>query len=371
MTKLIETTVVTLVVVVVSFVASGLHSFRISGPDSEQWSSLLQETDMMDGSSSSVSGQIEYEGRVYPPPEGVKASIQTKIGQIGGLDTLEDGSLLVFHRGQRTWGFNSFLRGDKFNEELGPIAEDTITLLDWKTASEIQSWGKNQFYMPHGLTVDPEGKIWVTDVGLHQVLKFDLNRMDKPELVLGEKFQPGNDESHFCKPTKVSVSKLNGHVFVADGYCNKRVVEFDKSGKFVRNYEDAKNPMLVVHGIALIEPLGLVCAASREQGRIVCFDTTSGEKKQEIKDARMKTVYGIRYDTVNKVLHAATGDNHNQAEPTGLSFDASSLKTFGTPLKDWKIADRDLTRVHDLTTSPDGSRIFMGQLNSEIDMFSA
>lgn len=39
---------------------------------------------------------------------------------------------------------SSFLRGDKFNEELGPIAEDTITLLDWKTASEIQSWGKNQ-----------------------------------------------------------------------------------------------------------------------------------------------------------------------------------------------------------------------------------
>lgn len=39
--------------------------------------------------------------------------------------------------------------------------------------------------MPHGLYVDFEGKVWVTDVGLHQVMKFDLDNMDKPELTLG------------------------------------------------------------------------------------------------------------------------------------------------------------------------------------------
>lgn len=42
-----------------------------------------------------------------------------------------------------------------------------------------------RFYMPHGLYVDFEGKVWVTDVGLHQVMKFDLDNMDKPELTLG------------------------------------------------------------------------------------------------------------------------------------------------------------------------------------------
>ena len=42
-----------------------------------------------------------------------------------------------------------------------------------------------RFYMPHGLTVDSHGKVWITDVGLHQVLKFDLKSMDEPELVLG------------------------------------------------------------------------------------------------------------------------------------------------------------------------------------------
>lgn len=30
-------------------------------------------------------------------------------------------------------------------------------------------WGANTFYMPHSITVDNMGNVWVTDVGLHQV----------------------------------------------------------------------------------------------------------------------------------------------------------------------------------------------------------
>lgn len=79
----------------------------------------------------------------------------------------------------------------------------------------------------------------------------------------------GNDEGHFCKPTDVAVAESTGHVFVSDGYCNQRVVEFDKKGKFVKQFEDKSDPMLVVHSVTLVEPLNLVCAASREQGRYV------------------------------------------------------------------------------------------------------
>ena len=34
--------------------------------------------------------------------------------------------------------------------------------------------------------------------------------------MLGEKFTPGDDASHFCKPTAVAVAS-SGIVFVADG----------------------------------------------------------------------------------------------------------------------------------------------------------
>jgi hypothetical protein len=122
--------------------------------------------------------------------------------------------------------------------------------------------------MPHGITIDYEGNIWLTDVGAHQVYKFNFDKDPfEPILVLGEKLKSGKDEYHFCKPTSVAVSKTNDEVFVADGYCNSRIVKFDKRGNFLMQFEDEKNPLKVVHSIVLIEKLGLVCTVSREEGR--------------------------------------------------------------------------------------------------------
>ena len=70
------------------------------------------------------------------------------------------------------------------------------------TGAVLQSWGANFFYMPHGLTVDPEGNIWVTDVGLQQALKFSPS--GKLLQSLGQQLEPGSNEDYFCKPTHVS-----------------------------------------------------------------------------------------------------------------------------------------------------------------------
>lgn len=44
----------------------------------------------------------------------------------------------------------------------------------------------DSFYMPHGLTLDKDDNIWVTDVGLHQVFKFPAGYKDgQPLLTLG------------------------------------------------------------------------------------------------------------------------------------------------------------------------------------------
>ena len=187
--------------------------------------------------------------------------------------------------------------------------------------------------MPHGINIDHESNIWLTDVAMHQVFKFDFKNGEEPVLVLGTQFENGNDESHFCKPAAVDVSRTSGAVFVADGYCNQRVVRFDKAGNFIKNYEDKQNPLFVVHSIALIDKLNLVCTVSREQGRIVCFDIDSGDKKAEITNKDMKTVYSIEYDPINEVLHAATGENHGN-DAIGLTFNANE-KEFGTFLQKW------------------------------------
>lgn len=66
----------------------------------------------------------------------------------------------------------------------------------------LASWGGGQFYMPHMITVDLWGFIWVTDVALHQVMKFDAS--GKLHLTLGTKLSPGSG-ADFCKPTQVSI----------------------------------------------------------------------------------------------------------------------------------------------------------------------
>ena len=55
--------------------------------------------------------------------------------------------------------------------EEGPIDEDTIVVLDSKTGQMVGSWGGSLFYMPHGITIDHNSSIWLTDVALHQVFK--------------------------------------------------------------------------------------------------------------------------------------------------------------------------------------------------------
>jgi len=53
----------------------------------------------------------------------------------------------------------------------GPIAVSTVLTLDPTTGAVVSAWGSNLFYMPHGIAVDAEDNVWVTDVALHQVLK--------------------------------------------------------------------------------------------------------------------------------------------------------------------------------------------------------
>lgn len=304
--------------------------------------------------------QVEFLNRIMP--------LKNKIGQVGGLDTDIDGNLIVFHRGSRKWSFDSFFN-DNFNTlRYGPIKEDVLALINTDTNKEIDSWGKNKFYMPHGLTIDYDDNIWLTDVALHQVFKYDLKKSDEPLLILGTRFEKGNDEKHFCKPTSTAISQLTDDVFVADGYCNRRIVQFDKHGKFIKEFEDRDEAMIVVHSIVLLEDENLVCAASREDGRIVCFDIDSGNKRFVMKDKNMKTVYGITHDPLNQVIHAATGDNHN-IEAVGITFDVSPID-FGKMLQTWSHKSEDLAGAHDIAVSPDAKRIYIGQLNGEIDQFT-
>lgn len=59
--------------------------------------------------------------------------------------------------------------------------------------------------MPHGLTFDRHGNIWVTDVALHQAMKFHPD-VDEPTITIGTRFSPGSSPNHLCQPTAVAVA---------------------------------------------------------------------------------------------------------------------------------------------------------------------
>lgn len=302
-----------------------------------------------------------------------------KLGQVGGLAgcVKNPNRLIVFHRASREWNQESFPDGRNFDrKKLGAIPENTILTVNTVTGQIAKQWGNNTFYMPHGLSIDTEGNYWLTDVGMHQVFKYTKGERT---LTLGEAFVPGSDSSHFCKPTDVAVSNDGSSIYVADGYCNSRIVKFDAKGKYLNEYTmpEGETPLAIPHSIILIEVLDIVCVADRENGRIVCFDAglddeetnrdDEGDVKVMIDHPLMKTVYAIAYDSNKHRLYAVTGKN-GKSRAIGLTFSVHP-ETFGELVATWEPKDK-FGEPHDLALSVNGRSLFVGEIRpNRIDAF--
>lgn len=188
------------------------------------------------------------------------------LGNPTGLDMDTSGNLWVFHRGSRRWPASGIMPKE-------PITESTLLVLSSSTGELIRSWGAGLFVMPHGLKIDQQNNIWLTDVGLHQVFKF--SNAGVLLMTLGEAGVPGTDAAHFDKPTDVAIAK-DGSFFVSDGYGNSRVLHFTPDGKLIRSWGtkgDKPGQFVIPHGISL-NYKGQVLVADRENNRIQVFDTT-------------------------------------------------------------------------------------------------
>lgn len=128
-------------------------------------------------------------------------------------------------------------------EKEGPIRVDTIYTINTQSKEILHKWGKDLFYMPHGLTLDKKDFLWLTDVALHQVFKFPRHGSLKPSLTLGIRFKPGNTKDTFCKPTSVAVDSRNDDIYVADGYCNSRIVRFSSDGRYLNQWGESDPTM--------------------------------------------------------------------------------------------------------------------------------
>jgi len=293
------------------------------------------------------------------------------LGQISGVEVDKSGNPVLMHRGTVIWDAGSFNETNHYQrQEEGPIEEDTMVVLDGKSGQMLASWGGNLFYMPHGITIDQNNSIWVTDVALHQVFKFTPGA-DKAELTLGHAFQPGTDNEHFCKPTDVAVDSKSGVFFVADGYCNSRILKFSKDGKFLAKYGDegwiwmeGKGSALAIpHSLALIEEEDTLCIADREHRRVLCINAGLKDSKQfgqivsVTSGAHVGRIFGIAYSRGTGRLYGVNGAGSSPAVTQGLTIDWKTSQVVDT----WT-SSRSFISPHDIAVAPNGQTIFISEI---------
>jgi streptogramin lyase len=106
----------------------------------------------------------------------------------------------------------------------------------------LKSFGAGMFIFPHGLCIDKDDNIWLTDgqgregIG-HQAIKFSSD--GKVLMKLGKAGVAGSGLDEFNQPNAVAIAP-NGDIFVAEGHgardSNNRIMKFDKNGKFIKTW---------------------------------------------------------------------------------------------------------------------------------------
>jgi hypothetical protein len=232
-----------------------------------------------------------------------------EFGQISSIAFDSKGNLAIFHRGSRVWNANSF---DRYNQltDKSPIPEATLIIgkENGDDLEFVEAFGNDLFYMPHGLFIDEENNYYTTDVGTHQVIKWKYsNGQLAAALTIGERFVPGSDTQHFCKPAGVVVSKKDGSIFVADGYCNNRILHFSKSGEFVAEFGQASSSagreishlslgyFQLPHDITLDEENERIYIADRENGRVQIYDFDHKPVSEIRNQQFFGNVYSVHY----------------------------------------------------------------------------
>src|SRR3984893_3061868 len=143
----------------------------------------------------------------------------------------------------------------------------------------IKSFGEGMFVFPHGLFVDKDDNVWVTDADGkdgkgQQVVKF--SSAGRVLMTLGKPGIAGDGPDTFNRPSGVVVAP-NGDIFVADGHggnSNARIVKFSKEGKFLKAWGkkgSAPGEFDELHAIAM-DSKGRLFVADRGNNRIQIFD---------------------------------------------------------------------------------------------------
>jgi len=268
------------------------------------------------------------------------------LGETAGVAIDVNGHVMIFHRPGRGFDVAATTK----------LAEPTVMEFDAESGKLLSSWGANMFLVPHGITIDGQNNVFLTDVAMQQVYKFTHD--GKLIFAIGEPRVGAWDATHFNEPTDIGI-RPDGTFYVSDGYVNSRVALFDRNGKWIQEWGkkgtgegEFRNP----HGLVFVPGGTDVLVADRENSRLQLFDRLGKFKRQwvGVKDAQ----------TTGRIFCVATdADGYFYLGIRRADYDTQHTGVVKLD-RDWNIVtsvgfgkagDPVFNAVHDIAVGRDGS----------------
>jgi hypothetical protein len=206
-----------------------------------------------------------------------------------------------------------------------------------EAGKEIRSFGGGMFVWPHGIHVDRDGNVWVTDAsvaGTEEIKKFPgevpkgsvvvkFSPEGKVLMTLGKPGVRGNPPEALDEPTDVVTDPANGDVYVAESHMNVedpnlvgRISVFDRNGKFLRVIGKAgtgPGEFRTPHAVEF-DSQGRLIVGDRHNHRIQIL-TKDGKYLGEFKE--FSRVSGVAIDG-NDMIYAADSESTPRSHPGWL-----------------------------------------------------
>ena len=203
---------------------------------------------------------------------------------------------------------------------------DPVFKFHRETGEILASFGAGLFVLPHGIHVDADGNVWITDTMRnlegtkgHQVIKFS------PEgevlLTLGQAGVRGSEPGVLNEPCDVATAP-NGDIFVSDGHSGQnanrpegstgRIVKFSPKGEYIMEWGeigDGPGQFRTPHGIAF-DSRGRLFVADRGNHRIQIFDQDGNHLDSYHQFSRISGIFIDAEDNLYAIDSESNPGNH-------------------------------------------------------------
>ena len=250
-------------------------------------------------------------------------------GSTAGIDIDPiDGHIWAYER----CGASSFGGGVPINCDNNPV--DPIFKFDRNTGAVLANFGGGLMVTPHGIHVDADGNVWVTDfVGNaeetkgHQVHKFSPD--GELLMSLGTAGKAGSEPGFFNQPNDV-ITAPDGSIFVSDGHNGQglinndmmeegrargftaRVIKFSADGTYLKEWGQIgvrHGEFRTPHALAF-DSKGRLWVADRGNHRIELYDQDGNYLESRYQFGRISGLFITGDDMVYAIDSESSPTNH-------------------------------------------------------------